>query len=584
MINQQANEKAVHQGKPGLAVVLVSVALAYFAFGKLGLAHPYLGTHITLIWLPTGIAVAALMRWGYRCWPGIFIGALATNYSVDTHPLLDSCIALGNTLAPLLVAWVLRRMQFRLLLDRAYDILLLVIVAAAGMLISAGGGAASLVLFGILPVQDAGTAMLSWWAGDFMGVLLAAPLLLNITGAALHKLWAQRAEFLVWLSIMLASGWAVFFHNNDARGDSMPVTFLLLPFIVWSATRFGIAGSSLGVLLPTVIATAATSLGLGPFHRDHAQQNLFLLWLFQATLVFINLMVAALQAGRNRAEEALRRESEFDKELIQSLPGIFYMLDTSGRFLMWNKQLEEVLQCSGDEISRSHALDFFEGDDRGLIEENIRRVFSQGDTAVEAVLVASNGVRIPYFLTGRRIEHDGGPVLVGMGVDMAARKNAEQGILEAKERVEIIFNTSPYAVLITRLSDGNITDVNDAFTQLMGYARDELVGHSTIGMNFWVDPDARARYVRELTSKGFCENFEAQFRKRDGRIFTGSVSARISRIQGVEHIIGFCARYYRTPAHREGKAVIPEALSDIDGHCHRRHPYRGYPGRPRGSE
>ena len=170
------------------------------------------------------------------------------------------------------------------------------------------------------------------------------------------------------------------------------------------------------------------------FIATDAQQNLFFLWLFQATLVFINLMVAALQAGRNRAEEALRRESEFDKELIQSLPGIFYMLDTSGRFLMWNKQLEEVLQCSGDEISRSHALDFFEGDDRGLIEENIRRVFSQGDTAVEAVLVASNGVRIPYFLTGRRIEHDGKPVLVGMGVDMAARKNAEQAILEAKER------------------------------------------------------------------------------------------------------------------------------------------------------
>ncbi|MGA8862296.1 MAG: PAS domain S-box protein [Gallionella sp.] len=538
MRNELAKVNPDHQGKFAFTASLALVALAYLAVGRLGLAHPYLGTHITLIWLPTGIAVAALMRWGYRCWPGIFIGALATNYSVDAHPLLDICIALGNTLAPLLVAWFLRRMQFRLMLDRAQDIVFLVIAAAAGMLISAGGGVASLVLFGMLPVQDAETALLSWWAGDFMGVLLAAPLLLNITGTALHKLWAQRTEVLVWLSIMLASGWAMFFLNNDARGDSMPVTFLLLPFIVWSATRFGIAGSSLGVLLAAVIATVATSLGMGPFHGADARQNLFFLWLFQATLVFINLMVAALQAGRNRAEEALRQESEFDKELIQSLPGIFYMLDTSGRFLMWNKQLEEVLQRSGDEISRSHALEFFDGDDRRLIEENIRRVFSQGDTAVEAVLVTRNGGRIPYFFTGRRIEHDGKPVLVGMGVDMAARKNAEQAILEAKERIEIIFNTSPYAVLITRLSDGNITDVNEAFTRLTGYTKDDLLGKSTIGINFWVDPADRARYVHELTSKGFVENFEVQFRRKDGGRFTCSVTAAVSRIQGVEHIIG----------------------------------------------
>ena len=54
------------------------VALAYFASGRLGLAIPYVDSHLTLVWLPAGIAVAALMRWGYACWPGISLGALAT--------------------------------------------------------------------------------------------------------------------------------------------------------------------------------------------------------------------------------------------------------------------------------------------------------------------------------------------------------------------------------------------------------------------------------------------------------------------------------------------------------------------------
>ena len=156
---------------------------------------------------------------------------------------------------------------------------------------------------------------------------------------------------------------------------SQQLVFMLLPIVVWSAMRFGVIGSSLGVLMPAVIAAVATSLGLGPFYTADAQHGLFLLWLFFATLVLVDLMVAALQAGRKRAEEAVRLDSDFSKELIQSLPGIFYMFDASGRFLMWNRQLESVLQLSSEEIARSHPLDFFEGSDRKLIEENIRKVF-----------------------------------------------------------------------------------------------------------------------------------------------------------------------------------------------------------------
>ena len=66
-----------YQLPPRLAAKLLFVALAYFVSGRLGLGIPYVGYHITLTWLPTGIAVAALLRWGYVCWPGIFLGALA---------------------------------------------------------------------------------------------------------------------------------------------------------------------------------------------------------------------------------------------------------------------------------------------------------------------------------------------------------------------------------------------------------------------------------------------------------------------------------------------------------------------------
>jgi PAS domain S-box-containing protein len=187
-----------------------------------------------------------------------------------------------------------------------------------------------------------------------------------------------------------------------------------------------VVGSSLGVLVPTVVLSSAASLAHAPHFIGNIHNGLFLLWLFFATLALVNLLISAMQAGRNRADVALRLDNDFKNELIQSLPGIFYMVDTSGRFLMWNRQLERVLKLDSEEVARSHPLDFFGGNDRVLIEEYIRKTFETGETATEALLVTKNHIKTPYCLTGRRIVRNGEPVLVGMGIDISERKLAEQ--------------------------------------------------------------------------------------------------------------------------------------------------------------
>ncbi len=259
-------QPAANRSRVQLAGQLLLVVLAYFVSGSLGLAIPYIGSHITLIWLPTGIAVAALLRWGKHCWPGILIGAFVTNFSVDGSPLLDGSIALGNTLGPLMVVWLLRRYGFHALFDRAYDIVLLALASGIGMLISASIGVASLFISGALSLHDASMAWQSWWAGDVVGVLLGAPLLLNISRAEWARLWAQRVEFLAWCMVMLALSLAVFIFNNDANGYSQPLVFVVLPVVVWSSMRLGVLGASMGVLLLAFLTALATANGLGPFH------------------------------------------------------------------------------------------------------------------------------------------------------------------------------------------------------------------------------------------------------------------------------------------------------------------------------
>ena len=530
MTNQRSTIYPDNQQNSNLAIKIILVTLVYFASARLGLAIPYLDTHITLSWLPAGIAVAALMRWGYNCWPGIFLGALAANYSADSPLLLDVCIALGNTLAPLLSANLLHRTQFRQSLDRAYDIVLLIMAAAIGMLVSAGVGVGSLAMYKALTLQQSGAAWFAWWAGDFIGVLMAAPLLLNVSRAEVKKLWAQRLEILAWFSILLAVSWHVFLFVNVAGSHSEQLVFMLLPVVVWSAMRFGVMGSSLGVLLPAMLAIVATSVGLGPFYTEDARQGLLILLLFFATLVMIDLMVAALQAGRKRAEEAARLESDLSKELIQSLPGIFYMFDMSGRFLMWNRQLENVLQVSSEEMARSNPLDFFEGSDRELIAENIRKVFESGSTEVEAVLVAKNGARMSYHFTGHRIERDGEPVLVGLGLDITERQRTQTETADLLRRYQTLMNSAFDGIRVMDIN-GNVVEANDSFCRMLGYTHEEAM---KLNVADWDAQWTKDQLLERL--KGFVgkqgATFETVQRRKDGSLIDVEVSTTGVEIDG----------------------------------------------------
>jgi diguanylate cyclase (GGDEF)-like protein/PAS domain S-box-containing protein len=321
------------------------IGVAYFAFAKLGLSIPYIGSHITLIWIPTGIAVAALLLWGGHYWPGIFLGAFATNYSLGSEPLLAGLISIGNTLGPLLSNYLLRRLKFNGALDRSRDILLLVMAAASGMLLSASGGLGSLLAFNVVQPHDALIGWLSWWAGDFVGVLLVLPLLLNISRLKLKELSIQRIEFIIWTVIMLLMSLIVFVFNNSLSSQPLPLIFTLLPVIVWSAMRFGVMGSSLGLLLPALIAAIATSRGLGPLYIESVAQGSFLLLLFIAIMVILNLMVTALQAGRTEAENAMRIAAvTFDTQ-----DGII-ITDPQGQILRVNQAFQEITGYSEEDV------------------------------------------------------------------------------------------------------------------------------------------------------------------------------------------------------------------------------------------
>jgi len=224
-------------------------------------------------------------------------------------------------------------------------------------------------------------------------------------------------------------------------------------------------------------------------------------------------------------------DNDFSNELVESLPGIFYVLDSSGRFLQWNKQLETVLHCSSEEIARSHPLDFFEGDDRILIEKNIRKVFEIGDTVTEAVLVAKNGARIPYHFTGHRIERNGQHVLVGLGMDISERHHIQRETAGMLRRNQILMKTSIDGIHILDI-DGNVVEANDSFCNLLGYTQEEVIHLNVADWDRrWSREELRQR-TRNFIQERAQATFETLHCRKDGTLIDVEVSASGIEIDG----------------------------------------------------
>ena len=132
---------------------------------------------------------------------------------------------------------------------------------------------------------------------------------------------------------------------------------------------------------------------------------------------------------RKRNEARIQRESDFRQHLIESIPGIFYLFDQNGKYLLWNKNFESVSGYSAEEVAALHPLDFFEGDDRDLIASRIGGVFTTGSDTARAMFKSKDGSKRPFYFTGERITlEDGTPGLLGVGVDMTEQKQAEDAL------------------------------------------------------------------------------------------------------------------------------------------------------------
>ena len=142
---------------------------------------------------------------------------------------------------------------------------------------------------------------------------------------------------------------------------------------------------------------------------------------------------------RRRAEQALQQEKAFTDMVVESLPGIFYVLDAQGRFIRWNKVAEELTGFSAAELHQKDALLMVPRKDRPLVARKMLEVFEVGQAEAEARVVDAQRVARDFLLTGTRATIGGDTYLVGHATDVTERKKMEEHLLQA-QKMEAVGN------------------------------------------------------------------------------------------------------------------------------------------------
>jgi PAS domain S-box-containing protein len=379
-----ANGKLPRRG--AYAFEIVALAAIYYAAARLGLRYASIGQSISLVWPPTGLALAALIVLGRRAWPGIAAGAFLANAGTPVPLATAAAIAAGITLEAIIAAALLTRSAgSRPRLDAMTTVRTLVLSAApTGALVSAIIGVTALVAGGALPGTSFAPAAAVWWTGDLLGALIVAPLLLAWLGAptSTRSVRGPLEVALLCLGTVLAA--------ELGLGHLLPVPalfrrldylYLLFPFAVWAALRFGSRGASLMTFVIAVVAVWRTVTGGGPFNTDSGGGTLFAVGCYLAIVAVTGLLLAAaVTHERETATEALRRRDEqLSIALDAAQMGVWFWSATDNR-LTWDDTLRRMYGLApGDRmagyedfISRVHP------DDREFVETSVRRALTEG--------------------------------------------------------------------------------------------------------------------------------------------------------------------------------------------------------------
>jgi len=438
---------------------VVAVAIAYYATARLGLFLQLPGTHVSAVWPPSGIGLAAMLLLGPRIWPGITVAAFFAHLA--TLPLTPGAdvataavIAAGHTLEQL-IAWALisRVCGTDNPFERAWSAFWFGAATVVAGMVSATIGVTALHLDDLISSDLYTSAWLTWLIGDVAGMIVLAPAIYAWgRNPLLGMSFGRKCELAVIVGLSLLVGEMLFGRLGNVQAAlSRPYQ----PILLWAAFRFGQRETStLGVIasvqavshtwaavaLPTAAGstTAIATLLLGASTMPH--NWLPALQFFLCSTVTVGLIVAAAVAERDKSKRQLAdSERRFRTVFEQAAVGVALVDSSTGQFLRVNQRYADIVGYAPTQMCALTFQEITHPEDLEADLANLRRL-KAGDQA-------------SYSLEKRYLRHDGSVVWVNLTVspmtpgrssrnhitiveDITARKRAERELRDINQTLE----------------------------------------------------------------------------------------------------------------------------------------------------
>lgn len=465
-----------------------ALAAVYVLTGELGLSLAFANENVTTVWPPTGIALAAFVLWGGRLWPGVWVGALVANLLNGASAEAALGISVGNTLAPLLGAILLRRVGFRSSLERPADIVALMFGGGVvAMLVSATGGTVTLAAAGAIGEWGFAHTWLEWWVGDLMGVVLVAPLVLTFATSRPNPLRQRPFEAATLIAATLLGGWLVFISALPLDYVA-PLFFVLVPAV--AAVRFQQPGAAIVVFIVAGLALVTVITGQAETQQP-LTARLIAVQIFNAGLAMTVLTLAAVMRQRLCAEARLRGAAVELEDRVKQRTLLLQESQRLARIGSFRWDAVTDVNTWSDELYRIYGMTLQEEapsferymskvhpDSREDVQRAVERTVQTHEPFEhEYRIVHPSGEERWVHAYGEVVTDSNGRLtgLQGTCQDITERKMAEGAVRASEERSRTLIEFA-HDAFVSIDGSGLITGWNAAAESMFGWSRSEALG------------------------------------------------------------------------------------------------------------
>ena len=251
----------------------------------------------------------------------------------------------------------------------------------------------------------------------------------------------------------------------------------------------------------------------------------------------VRLEIAVDVTEKKKMEEAYKASETKLRSIFEAMTDVILIIDPEGRLIEiapTNLDPHNLSQDAIKKILDQTLEDVFSPEKADEIRDAISNALSLGrPTSLEYELTI-NGRNLCLESFFSRMSSDR---VIMVTRNITDRKKAEKALQESEKRFRQIFQTSPESIILTRLDDGLIVDINESHTSITGYTREEVIGKTALESGIWQDEHERDKLITPLRESGFFKNKEITFLRKNGDMGTVLSSGRIFYLENVPHIL-----------------------------------------------